>query len=93
MWFGIAQWFGLQSNIALNYVLPNMNNFGCRLYSETDLYKEGTGECGMLRCVYIFSQKFIHIDDSMSPQDRYPGVEATSCKFVDGLFLAAAQSF
>ena len=44
MWFGISQWFGLQSDIALNYVLPNMDNFGCRLYSETDLYHGGTGE-------------------------------------------------
>lgn len=44
MWFGIAQWFGLQSDIALNYALPNMNNFGCRLFSETDLYEGGTGE-------------------------------------------------
>ena len=43
-WFGIAQWFGLQSDIALNYVLPNMNNFGCRLYSETDMYNDGTGK-------------------------------------------------
>eukprot|EP00804_Cyclotella_cryptica_P004534 CCRYP_006892-RA/>CCRYP_006892-RA protein AED:0.17 eAED:0.17 QI:494/0.84/0.6/1/0.94/0.9/20/0/2106 len=49
MWYGIAQWFGLKSDIALSYALPNMNNFGCRLYSETDLYRDGTGKvlgCG-----------------------------------------------
>jgi len=44
MWFGISQWFGLESDFALNYALPNMNNFGCRLYSASDLYKGGTGE-------------------------------------------------
>ena len=44
MWFGVAQWFGLESTVALNYALPNMNNFGCRLFSDTDLYEEGTGE-------------------------------------------------
>jgi hypothetical protein len=44
MWFGIAQWFGIQSNNELDYVLPNMKNFGCRLYSEADLYKGSTGK-------------------------------------------------
>jgi hypothetical protein len=49
MWFGIAQWFGLDTTDDLSYVLPNMNNFGCRLYSDADLYKGGTGKvpgCG-----------------------------------------------
>lgn len=44
MWYGIAQWFGLKSDSALSYVLPNVNNFGCRLYSEIDLYQGGKGE-------------------------------------------------
>ena len=44
MWFGIAQWAGIYSNNDLDYVLPNLSNFGCRLYSETDLYSGGTGK-------------------------------------------------
>eukprot|EP00804_Cyclotella_cryptica_P019739 CCRYP_009662-RC/>CCRYP_009662-RC protein AED:0.09 eAED:0.09 QI:0/0.95/0.95/1/0.95/0.95/22/166/2740 len=59
MWFGISQWFGLESDVALNYALPNMNNFGCRLYSETDIYRDGTGEvpgCG--GDIMTFSQVF-----------------------------------
>jgi len=49
MWYGITQWFGITSELALNYVLPNVANFGCRLYSETQLFEEGTGNipsCG-----------------------------------------------
>ena len=47
--FGMAQWFGITSDFALNYVFPNLNNFGCRLYSDSDLYVGGTGSipgCG-----------------------------------------------
>ena len=43
MWYGIAQWFGVESNEDLEYVLPNLNNFGCRLYSESTLYSGGIG--------------------------------------------------
>ncbi len=30
------------TDTGLNYVLPNMDNFGCRLFSESDLYVGGT---------------------------------------------------
>ena len=43
MWYGIAQWFGVESNDDLEYVLPNLNNFGCRLYSESNVYVGGIG--------------------------------------------------
>jgi hypothetical protein len=43
MWLGSSEWFGLNSNTVLEYVLPNINNFGCRLYLETDPYTNGTG--------------------------------------------------
>jgi len=41
MWHGIAQWFGITTDTGLNYLLPNMDNFGCRLFSESDLYVGG----------------------------------------------------
>jgi len=41
MWNGIAQWFGLTEEDDLNYVLPNRNNFGCRLFTDQDLYEHG----------------------------------------------------
>ena len=43
LWYPISQWFGITSDFALNYVFPNLNNFGCRLYSDSDLYHGGTG--------------------------------------------------
>lgn len=53
MWLGISQWFGVESIEDLNYVLPNINNFGCRLYSETDMYKRGVGKISYAIVVYI----------------------------------------
>jgi hypothetical protein len=41
LWNGVAQWFGVTEEDDLNYVLPNRDNFGCRLFSEEDLYKNG----------------------------------------------------
>ena len=42
MWYGVAQWFGVTSQAALAYVLPNKGSFGCHLYSEADLFEDGT---------------------------------------------------
>ena len=51
--FGIAQWFGIKegsifpdsdkANEAMKYALPNLENFGCGLFSEKDLFKNGIG--------------------------------------------------
>ena len=41
-WTGITQWFGITSEMGLNYILPNMENFGCSLFSEADMYSGGT---------------------------------------------------
>ena len=49
LWHGIGQWFGITSDLALRYTFPNIDNFGCRLYSDSDLYDGGTGSisgCG-----------------------------------------------
>uniref|UniRef100_A0A7S4JY73 DUF1501 domain-containing protein n=1 Tax=Odontella aurita TaxID=265563 RepID=A0A7S4JY73_9STRA len=42
LWNGVAQWFGITDEADLNYVLPNRNNFGCRLFTDQDLYAGGT---------------------------------------------------
>lgn len=41
-WYGISQWFGITDEMALAYVLPNKQSFGCDLYSEVDLFEDGT---------------------------------------------------
>jgi len=41
MWNGISQWFGITSDEGLNYVLPNRENFGCRLFTDQTLYNDG----------------------------------------------------
>jgi len=41
MWNGIAQWFGVTGEAALDSVLPNRNNFGCNLFTDKDLYVDG----------------------------------------------------
>jgi hypothetical protein len=41
LWNGVAQWFGVTEEEDLNYVLPNRENFGCRLFTDVDLYKGG----------------------------------------------------
>lgn len=46
MWYGTAQWLGVTSQSALTYVLPNLPSFGCKLFSETDLFEDG--ECPSL---------------------------------------------
>ena len=49
IWHGIAQWFGVDSVEDMDYVIPNNQNFGCDLYSDSDLYKNGTSSvpgCG-----------------------------------------------
>lgn len=42
IWNGVAQWYGINVEDDLDYVLPNRGNFGCRLLTEKDLYKQGT---------------------------------------------------
>lgn len=41
MWNGIVQWYGISEEDELNYVLPNRDNFGCRLFADSDLYNNG----------------------------------------------------
>ncbi|KAL3805312.1 hypothetical protein HJC23_009019 [Cyclotella cryptica] len=79
MWFGIAQWFGLMSDTDLNYVLPNIDNFGCRLYSEADLFEGGTGKvpgCG--GDVMTFSQ----VIDVSEPRLLLPEEQKRFCAIV-----------
>lgn len=50
MWFGISQWFGIADDELLS-VLPNLENFGCNIFAEVDLYESGAigtrpGFCG-----------------------------------------------
>jgi len=47
MWFGLAQWYGILED-EMPYVLPNIGNFGCDLYSEKVLFVNGT--LGVPRC-------------------------------------------
>ena len=42
LWYGVTQWIGITDDAAINYVLPNARNFGCNLYSEADLFTDGT---------------------------------------------------
>jgi len=41
MWYGVSQWFGITDGEDMQYVLPNNENFGCDLFSDTDLYATG----------------------------------------------------
>jgi len=74
MWYGTTQWFGITSELALNYVLPNVANFGCRLYSETQLFEEGTGNipsCGgdtvqVEQTFYVTEPRLLNPDEQVS---------------------------
>ena len=55
MWLGLSQWFGIQERDDLSYVLPNMNNFGCRLYSETDIYRDGMGKFMLYHILFVLA--------------------------------------
>ena len=49
MWYGIAQWAGVDNDDDMAYVLPNELKFGCDMYSESTLFKGGEGKvsgCG-----------------------------------------------
>ncbi len=60
LWYGVIQWAGITNENAINFILPNANNFGCNLYSEVDLYTGGTESipgCG--GSTVTVEQKFI----------------------------------
>jgi len=60
MWNAISHWFGITSEEDLMYVLPNRNNFGCRLITDTDLYKNGqTTNVGCSGDKLIFQQSLL----------------------------------
>jgi hypothetical protein len=42
-WFGIFQWYGVETDEDMKYILPNHGSFGCFLLSEQVLYRNGTG--------------------------------------------------
>jgi hypothetical protein len=42
VWYGISQWFGIKDVNDLEYVLPNSGNFGCDLFTDSDLFATGT---------------------------------------------------
>lgn len=42
IWYGISQWFGIKNVYDLEYVLPNSGNFGCDLFTDSDLFTNGT---------------------------------------------------
>ena len=49
LWFGVAQWFGITNQLDLDETLPNSQNFGCDLFTDTDLFNSGTNSvigCG-----------------------------------------------
>jgi hypothetical protein len=43
LWYGVNQWFGIDVASDVKKVIPNSRNFGCNLYSSTDLFHSGTG--------------------------------------------------
>lgn len=56
----MIQWAGITNENAINFILPNANNFGCNLYSEVDLFTSGTASipgCG--GSAIIIEQNFI----------------------------------
>jgi hypothetical protein len=58
-WYAIVQWAGITDQAAIDYVLPNSQNFGCNLYAEVDLFEGGTASlsgCG--GCVIQLRQSF-----------------------------------
>ena len=42
IWYGISQWFGIKDLDDLDYVLPNAANFGCDLFTDSDIFATGT---------------------------------------------------
>lgn len=60
LWYGVIQWAGITNENAIDFILPNANNFGCNLYSEVDLFTGGTASipgCG--GSAVTVEQKFI----------------------------------
>lgn len=56
----MIQWAGITNENAIDFILPNANNFGCNLYSEVDLFTVGTASipgCG--GSTVTLEQKFI----------------------------------
>jgi len=41
LWFGVAQWFGINEPTDLDQVLPNSQNFGCDLFTDSDIFVSG----------------------------------------------------
>jgi uncharacterized protein (DUF1501 family) len=41
LWYGITQWFGIGNQVDIDYVLPNNQNFGCTLFSDSDIFNSG----------------------------------------------------
>ena len=49
LWYGVTQWFGITVQADIDYVLPNSQNFGCDLFTDSDMFTSGTNSitgCG-----------------------------------------------
>jgi hypothetical protein len=45
----VTQWFGIAEQADVDYVLPNSQNFGCDLFTDTDMFTGGNNKltgCG-----------------------------------------------
>ena len=42
LWYGVNQWFGIDIPSDIESVIPNSRNFGCNLFSDSDLFHSGT---------------------------------------------------
>ncbi len=42
LWYGVNQWFGIAAPAAIEKIIPNSRNFGCSLFSDSDLFHSGT---------------------------------------------------
>jgi hypothetical protein len=42
LFYGLTQWMGIFAQADIDHVLPNSQNFGCNLYTDSDLFKSGT---------------------------------------------------
>ena len=99
-WTGITQWFGITSEMGLNYILPNMENFGCSLFSEADMYSGGTATisgCGgesvqMKQRFFVTEPRLLNPDEQKSFCKKIVdamGDVTTRCVVLDQILASA----
>mmetsp|Transcript_13198 Transcript_13198/g.18524 ORF Transcript_13198/g.18524 Transcript_13198/m.18524 type:complete len:207 (-) Transcript_13198:77-697(-) len=74
LWYAVSQWFGVDNNEDMDYVIPNNQNFGCDLIPDSVLYKNGVNKVSGCSGESVDVQVTVYTDEAR----RFTGEEQKS---------------